>query len=290
MEGVEGIEELLLGGGLARDEVDIVDEQDVAGAVLIPELVHGLTGNGVDQLIGEVLALDVDDPHVGDLLFQLVGDGVEQVSLTQTAGAVDEERVIGLSGSVRHGDTGGVGKLIGGAHNEVLKGILEIEGRESGTDAVGLEAAFLTGHGLRLLGNFGNRLGLVRYPLEQTGLVGGNDGSAVADQGELDLKAQHIREAALDIRLVFGGHHTDLDLRFGLHDDGGALEIHHLQSAQPQVGDDIAELRAEGFPYQMPDLGNVVDISHRIFPFRRIFRLVPRIAGADSRHAHTRVI
>ena len=134
VEGVEGVEELLLGGGLARDEVDIVDEQDVAGAVLVTELGHGLSGHGVDHLVGEVLALDVDDPHVGDLLLQLVGDGVEKVSLTQTAGAVDEQGVVGLSGTVGHGDTGGVSELVGGTHDEVLKGILKVEGRHGGAD------------------------------------------------------------------------------------------------------------------------------------------------------------
>ena len=274
MEGVEGVEELLLGGGLARDEVDIVDEQNVAGAVLVAELGHGLAGHGVDHLVGEVLALDVDDPHVGDLLLQLVGDGVEQVGLTQTAGAVDEERIVGLGGAVGHGDTGGVGELIGGAYDEVVKGVLEIEGGEGGADAGGLEGILL---GVRLLlSGLCHSLGggLFHHSLHEGGLVGGDDGSPLADQGELDLKAQHFREAALDIGLIFGSHHTDLDLGFGLHGDGRALEIHHLQAAQPQIGDDVAQLGAEGFPHQMPDLGNVVDISHKVFPFRRIFRLL----------------
>ena len=94
MKGIEGVEELLLRGGLAGDELNIVDEEHVAIAVLIPELVHGLTGEGVDHLVGEILALDVDHADVADFLLQLVGNGVKQVSFTQTAGAVDEEGIV----------------------------------------------------------------------------------------------------------------------------------------------------------------------------------------------------
>ena len=36
VEGVEGVEELLLGPGLAREELDVVDEQDVGAAVSVP--------------------------------------------------------------------------------------------------------------------------------------------------------------------------------------------------------------------------------------------------------------
>ena len=37
VEGVEGVEELLLGAGLALQELDVVDQQDVRGAVRILE-------------------------------------------------------------------------------------------------------------------------------------------------------------------------------------------------------------------------------------------------------------
>jgi len=41
VEIVEGVEELLLGTLLARDELDVVDEQEIDGPVLRPELSGG---------------------------------------------------------------------------------------------------------------------------------------------------------------------------------------------------------------------------------------------------------
>ena len=59
-----------------------------------------------------------------------VGDGVEQVGLAQTGFPVDEEGVIAVGGVFGHGQGGGVGKFIGRAHDEALKGIVLGAGHE----------------------------------------------------------------------------------------------------------------------------------------------------------------
>ena len=261
------MEEFLLGGGLTGDELNIVDEQYVAGAVLVAELVHSLTGQGIDHLIGEILALDVNDPHVADLLLQLVGDGVQKVGLTQTAGAVDKERVVGLSGAVCHRKARGVSKLVGGAYDEVLKGVLKVEGRERRADPAGTECLILRDgrHGL-----FGGILGYVTsgrilHSLHDTRLVGRNDAAFGTGQSQGHVKAQHLGKALLNIGFILGGHNADLDLGFGLHGNGRALKIHNLQLTEPKIGDHVTELGAEGLPDQMPNLGNIVEVCHWYF-------------------------
>ena len=63
VEGVEGVEELL--GGLVRagEELHVVDEQRGALPVLAAELVDGVAGEGVDEVVG--VALRGDDGDAG---------------------------------------------------------------------------------------------------------------------------------------------------------------------------------------------------------------------------------
>ena len=60
-------------------------------------------------------------------LFDLVADGLHQVGLAHADAAVQEQRVVGLGGAFRHRAGGSVGKLIAGADDEVVEGVLGIE-------------------------------------------------------------------------------------------------------------------------------------------------------------------
>ena len=53
MQGVEGVEELFLRGFLSGDELDIVDQQHVGGAILLAERLCGVRADGGDQVVGE---------------------------------------------------------------------------------------------------------------------------------------------------------------------------------------------------------------------------------------------
>src|ERR1700683_4209453 len=81
VQGVEGMEELLLGLGLALEELDVVDEQDVDVAKA------GLEGFGVaagkrgEELVGEGLAGGAADGQSGVVREHEVCDRVEQVRL-----------------------------------------------------------------------------------------------------------------------------------------------------------------------------------------------------------------
>jgi hypothetical protein len=58
-EGVEGVEEFLLGAVLAGEELDVVDEQDVDLPVIAAELGQLSVLDGADVVVGELLAGDV---------------------------------------------------------------------------------------------------------------------------------------------------------------------------------------------------------------------------------------
>ena len=122
MQGVEGVEELLLRGFLARQKLDIVDQQHVGLTVFLAELLGRGGLNGGDDLVGEHLAVHIHDVEIGVVLFDLDLNGVQQVGLAQTRRAVDEQRVVGTAGVGGHGLRGGVGKLVAGAFDEVFKG------------------------------------------------------------------------------------------------------------------------------------------------------------------------
>ncbi len=127
VEGVEGVEELFLGFFLAGEELDVVDEEDVDGAVLVAEAGHLVEARGVGEVVDELLAGDVADGGVGLEAFYLVADGVHEVGLAHADAAVEEERVVGLGGSLGDGDGGGEGELVAGAGDEAVEVVARVE-------------------------------------------------------------------------------------------------------------------------------------------------------------------
>jgi hypothetical protein len=135
VEGVEGVEELLLGLGLPLQELDVVDEEHVDVAVAALEAVLPVVADRVDELVGELLARDV--AHLGSVVERadVVADGVEQVGLAQPGVAVDEQRVVGLARCLGHRHGGRVREAVGRADDEGLEGVLRVESRLQGVRA-----------------------------------------------------------------------------------------------------------------------------------------------------------
>ena len=136
------MEELLLGGFLTGDKLNIIDEEQVAFPVFAPEFDIFAVGNGGNQLIGELVALDVDDVGVGVLLADAVGNGVEQMGLAHTGGTVDKQRIVNLSRGLGYGNGRGMGKPVGGAHHEIIKGELGVEVHGGGSGLSLIEIVF----------------------------------------------------------------------------------------------------------------------------------------------------
>ncbi len=127
VKGVEGVEELFLGFFLAGEELDVVDEEDVDGAVLVAEAGHLVEAGGVGEVVDELFAADVADGGVGLEALYLVADGVHEVGFAHADAAVEEEGVVGLGGALGDGDGGGERELVAGAGDEAVEVVAGVE-------------------------------------------------------------------------------------------------------------------------------------------------------------------
>ena len=127
VEGVEGVEELVLRAFLAGDELDVVDEQDVDRAVALTELQNPVVADGVDHLVHETFRRDVGEPQPRRVLHDVLADGVHQVGLAQADAAVDEQRVVGERRCFGHRPAGGVRELVRGADDEGVEGVARVQ-------------------------------------------------------------------------------------------------------------------------------------------------------------------
>ena len=80
------MEELLLGRFFARDELDIIHQQDIDRAILGAKLFGGAITNSIDNFVGELLRRNIEHRQAG--LHALVPNRVQEVRLAQTNAAV----------------------------------------------------------------------------------------------------------------------------------------------------------------------------------------------------------
>ena len=118
---IERVEELLLRALLPRQELDVVDQEQVHVPVLVAERQRLGVLDRVDHLVGEALGGHVVDAQVGPAAHHLVADGVQQVGLAQARAAEDEERVVGVPRVLRDGHAGGVRETVAAADDEALE-------------------------------------------------------------------------------------------------------------------------------------------------------------------------
>ena len=121
------MEELLLRGVFAGNELNIVDQEQVRAAVFEAELVVLAFAQSVDQLVGELVALDIDDVVAGMIFMHDAGDGIQQMRLAEAGRAVNEQRVIRFRRIVGDRDGRRVRKAVGRADDEIIKRELRVE-------------------------------------------------------------------------------------------------------------------------------------------------------------------
>ena len=213
------MEELLLGLYLAGDELDIVHQQNVRLPVLLPELRVPVLPDGGHQLVGEVVALDVDDPGSGPSFLRRVGDGVQQVSLAQSAVAVDEKRVVFLAGLLRHRLGGGEGQLVLRPDHVCLKG---------------------EGLGLRQ----------VAGPVRRHAVIGRQ--LLVVQDLYLQIRGEKIPQCRLDVGQEAGLDGAFLKRVAAVQHEGGVLQRHHVHLVEPGADGDLRQLAAQSGQYAVP--------------------------------------
>ena len=112
VQGVEGVKKLLLRAFLAPKKLDIVNHQDIRVAILLAEFHQCAVLDGIDELVGKLLAGKVNHARGFLVVDHVVADGLQQVRLAQAASAVNEKGIVDLGGRLgdRHG--GSLRKLV----------------------------------------------------------------------------------------------------------------------------------------------------------------------------------
>ena len=165
------------------------------------ELGLGPVPDGLDELVGEGVSLDVDDAVVGVLPVNLMGDGVHEVGLAQTGFSPDEQGVVPGARRLGHGPGSGVGELVGGAHHKAVEGVVLAAGEKTG---IGL------GVGAPLL------VLLVHH---------------------LDLKVggEELMQGLLNGGDITGGDDSPLEFRRGTEDEGILVQSHGPGVTEPRL-------------------------------------------------------
>ncbi len=104
MQLVEGVEELVLRGFLAGEEMNVVDQEQVEFAVTAAERGDAAGLESLDEIVGESLGRDVGDAGLRVAGVDRVSDRVHQVGLAETGRTVDEERVVIVAGFLGDGE------------------------------------------------------------------------------------------------------------------------------------------------------------------------------------------
>ena len=123
-ERVEYVEEFLLRGDLAGDELDIVHDENVKRPVLVPKLFARVRLYGRDDIVGKCFARHIEYLVIGMACVYGVAYGVDEMGFSEPDGAVNVQRIISGSRVVGDCDCACPCKAVGVAHNEVVKCIL----------------------------------------------------------------------------------------------------------------------------------------------------------------------
>ncbi len=139
------MEELLLGLGLAGEELDVVDQQHVGVAVGVLEAVDRAGAERGDEVVGERLGGRVADGGAAAEGEHVVADRVQEVGLAEPRRGVEEERVVGLARKLGDGEGGRVGEAVAVADDELLEAVAGVERNSVRLDLGSIGALWLRG-------------------------------------------------------------------------------------------------------------------------------------------------
>ena len=121
------MEELLHRRLFTRQELDIVNQQNVNIAVNLLERRTLIITNRVNEIVRELLRIYVAHAQIRVQVLGVVTDRVQQVGLAQTRTAVDEQRVVDNAGLLRHRESTRVCKAVGLANHEGIEGVIRVQ-------------------------------------------------------------------------------------------------------------------------------------------------------------------
>ena len=107
--------------------LDIIDHQDIDGAVLLTEEFGFALLDGADDLVCELFTRDIEYAHFRMILQHAVADGVHQMGLAEPDAAVHKEGIVHLAWRFGYGHSRGMGKTVGTARDERFKCIFRVQ-------------------------------------------------------------------------------------------------------------------------------------------------------------------
>ena len=127
MQGVEGVEKLLLGVFLALNELNVVHQDQVGGAVAVAEGLHAVLADRLNQVVGEGFGAHIKHPRVGVDLQPVVADRLHQVGFAQPHATAEEQGVELPSWCLSYGESRSVGHAAVGPHHEAVEHVAGVE-------------------------------------------------------------------------------------------------------------------------------------------------------------------
>ena len=131
---IQHVQELILGAFFVREEVNVIDGQEVQSSQLLSEAFQVVFADGSNVFVGELLRGVV--PDATELGGSRPHGALQQVGFADAAIAVQEQwrHGGGMLGVFQQSTHGSVGQLVAGPFDEVLK--LPVRGHWSGLTAV----------------------------------------------------------------------------------------------------------------------------------------------------------
>jgi len=124
---VEGVEELLLRRVLAREELDVVDQQSIHVAKAALEIIHLLRAQRVDHRAHELLRTQIQHPRGWIVGADQIARGVHQVRLAKACPTVEQQRVVRAAGVVRDLHRRCLTELVRLAFDEGIERVVRIQ-------------------------------------------------------------------------------------------------------------------------------------------------------------------
>ncbi len=131
VEGVERVEELFLRTLAVREELDVVDDENVDLPERRLELVHSIAAQRRDELSHEDFCTQVRDAGVRIRLDGGMSDGIGEVRFAESHPAVEKERIVVVARLSGDGFARRVRELVAGADDERRERVARDEAAEA---------------------------------------------------------------------------------------------------------------------------------------------------------------
>ena len=126
-KGIEGVKKLFLRSLFSREELNIVNEEHVEGAVTSLEFPHRVALQRHNHIAHKAFRMNIGHATVGILAEKMLANRVHEMRFAQTDTAIDKQGVVSLARVVGNGVSGRTCNPVAPTFNEVGKDVIAIK-------------------------------------------------------------------------------------------------------------------------------------------------------------------